>query len=102
MDSTALSTPSDKQVIVQNVPPLKDVWPESETAELLGITVRTLREWHYRRIGPPRVTFRQMICYRRESVLAWLEKFESKPRQAEHGDGDHIHQPRKKRTGVKR
>jgi DNA-binding transcriptional regulator YiaG len=62
MDNTAFSVPSDKQVIVQNITPLKDVLSEHETAELLGVTVRTLREWHYRRIGPARVTFRQMIC----------------------------------------
>jgi hypothetical protein len=57
----------------------KPVLTESDTTKFLGdITLRQLREWRWKRIGPPFVAFGRMICYRRDAVLAWLERRETK------------------------
>ena len=60
-------------------PPWDDLLTEAEVSELLGRTLRCIREWHRRRIGPPRITFQRTILYRRSSLMRWLERFESKP-----------------------
>jgi hypothetical protein len=52
---------------------------EQELADLCGRTVRTVRWWRKMRIGPPRITFNQVILYRRASVINWLLKFEEQP-----------------------
>lgn len=38
----------------------------------LGVTERTLREWHTRRLGPPRIVIGRRVFYSRGSVRAWL------------------------------
>ncbi len=45
---------------------------ESECAEELGISRRTLQRWHRLREGPPRTLVGKKIKYRRASVDAWL------------------------------
>ncbi len=45
---------------------------ETECAEELGISRRTLQRWHRLREGPPRTLVGKKIKYRRASVDAWL------------------------------
>ena len=63
----------------QEVPhstPLDGFLREQELARALGCTVRTLRRWHERRIGPPRTVCGRVILYRKSSVDNWLKSHE--------------------------
>ena len=55
---------------------------EAETAEELGVSVRTLRKWRQLRIGPPWTAVGRQIHYRIESRLAWLKSREVQPVQS--------------------
>ena len=46
---------------------------ESETAELLGISERTLQAWRVHGGGPAFVRIGRTIRYRRQDVLDWIE-----------------------------
>jgi len=50
----------------------------SELRTLLDISERQERDWHTRRIGPPRVQIGHLVLYRREAVLSWLRSQEKK------------------------
>jgi len=54
-------------------------WPELKTAQLLGITVRTLRRLQVERRGPPRVKFAQRNFYRPRDVREWLADLKPEP-----------------------
>jgi predicted DNA-binding transcriptional regulator AlpA len=58
------------------------------TAEMLGITIRTLQRWHHENYGPKRISKGGPIRYSRAEVMAWV---------AEHGRGSH--RPRSGRGG---
>ena len=59
------------------------------TAEMLGITPRTLLRWHHQNFGPERVVISQgRYAYRRAEVEAWV---------AERGQSSH--RPRTKKGG---
>jgi hypothetical protein len=53
--------------------------PESETAEELNVSVRTLRKWRQLRIGPPYVEVGRQIFYGNKSRAAWLKRREVQP-----------------------
>jgi hypothetical protein len=53
--------------------------PESETAEELNVSVRTLRKWRQLRIGPPYIEVGRQIHYGDESRAAWLKSREVRP-----------------------
>ena len=53
--------------------------PESQTAEELNVSVRTLRKWRQLRIGPPWVEVGRQIHYGDESRAAWLKSREVQP-----------------------
>src|SRR6516165_9586714 len=46
---------------------------ERQTAEELGVGVRTLRKWRQLRIGPPYIEVGRQIHYGDESRAAWLK-----------------------------
>lgn len=50
-----------------------------ETAEMLGVSPRTLARWHAMRKGPPRVNAGRSPRYRLEAVVRWLEANEVVP-----------------------
>jgi hypothetical protein len=52
---------------------------EFQTAEELGVSVRTLRKWRQLRIGPPYIEVGRQIHYRDESRAAWLKSREVQP-----------------------
>jgi hypothetical protein len=52
---------------------------ESETAEALSLSPRTLRKWRQRGIGPPWVKVGRRVVYSDESCLAWLKSSEIHP-----------------------
>ena len=52
---------------------------EFETAEELGVSIRTLRKWRQLRIGPPWTSVGRFIHYNDESVAAWLRSREVRP-----------------------
>jgi hypothetical protein len=52
---------------------------ESETAEELNVTVRTLRKWRQLQIGPPWTAVGRQIIYDDESRAAWLKSCEVQP-----------------------
>jgi hypothetical protein len=62
--------------------------PETETAEELNVSVRTLRKWRQLRIGPPWVEVGRQIHYGDESRAAWLKSREVQPARAA-PSGDH-------------
>lgn len=53
--------------------------PESETAEELNVSVRTLRKWRQIGIGPPYVEVGRQIHYGDDSRAAWLKSREVQP-----------------------
>jgi hypothetical protein len=55
---------------------------EAETAEELGVSIRTLRKWRQLRIGPPWTAVGRQIHYSNESRAAWLKSREVQPARA--------------------
>jgi hypothetical protein len=53
--------------------------PETETAEELNVSVRTLRKWRQQGMGPPYVKFARQIHYPNEGRIAWLRRQEVEP-----------------------
>jgi predicted site-specific integrase-resolvase len=53
--------------------------PETETAEELNVSVRTLRKWRQQGKGPPYVKFARQIHYPNEGRIAWLRRQEVEP-----------------------
>jgi hypothetical protein len=52
---------------------------ERETAEALGVVLRTLRKWRQRGQGPAFLKFARQIHYHDEAVAAWLKSCEVQP-----------------------
>lgn len=61
---------SDDQLIV-----------ESQAAELLKLSCRTLQAWRPLGIGPPYVRVGRAIRYRRGDLIAWIKQNTVAPRQ---------------------
>jgi hypothetical protein len=55
---------------------------ESETAEQLGVAVRTLRKWRQLGLGPAFTKFGKQIFYRDEARSSWLHSQEQQPVRA--------------------
>ena len=49
------------------------LWGPEEVAEHLGLTVKTLRNWRSRGIGPPGFLIGGAVRYRQEAVYAWVD-----------------------------
>lgn len=60
-------------------PLMADWMTRAELAQVLGITVPTLRRWEAEGIGPPFTRLGRAILYRRESFREWLRSKESRP-----------------------
>jgi hypothetical protein len=56
---------------------------EFETAEELGVSIRTLRQWRQFGIGPPWTAVGRQIHYNDESRAAWLKSCEVQPVRSE-------------------
>lgn len=52
---------------------------EPQVAQLLGVKVETLRNWHAKRQGPPRIKVGRNSMYRGQSLISWLEGREVAP-----------------------
>ena len=50
---------------------------ENETAEQLGVCIRTLKRWRSLKEGPPVTRIGRRVMYRRAAVTRWLEKREA-------------------------
>jgi hypothetical protein len=60
-----------------------DEWlSEEEAAAAVGKTVRTLRQWRRRRIGPPYTYFGRTVKYRKLSFIEHFRQSEIKPVRA--------------------
>jgi len=59
-----------------------EVLNEKQTAALVKLTPRQLRELRYDGDGPPFCKINRQVLYRRSSVFHWLASIESKPRAA--------------------
>lgn len=64
---------------------LDDKIRESELAEELGRSVRTLQLWRAQRTGPPFIRLGSQILYRREAVREWLKLLECEQPRAGRG-----------------
>jgi len=53
-----------------------DILSQDEAAEMLHISVNTLRQWRYRGEGPPYIQVGKSVVYDRASVEAWLKSRE--------------------------
>lgn len=58
---------------------LQRLLTSEELANLLGIPVRTLRQWRYVGRGPRYLKFAATVRYRASDVEAWLEEHEHDP-----------------------
>jgi hypothetical protein len=52
---------------------------ERQTAERLGVGLRTLRKWRQQGNGPPYTKFARQVHYRDEAVAAWISSHEIRP-----------------------
>jgi len=52
---------------------------ESQTAERLGVRVRTLRKWRAQGRGPAFLKLARQILYRDEAINLWLKRHEIEP-----------------------
>jgi len=52
---------------------------ERQFAKLINRDLRTVRRWHAKRIGPPRIVFQKLVLYRREAIEKWLLSHETAP-----------------------
>ena len=52
---------------------------ETETAQQLNLSIRTLRKWRQLQIGPPWTAVGRQIIYDDESRAAWLKSCEVQP-----------------------
>jgi predicted DNA-binding transcriptional regulator AlpA len=46
---------------------------ESQTAELLNVSMRTLQAWRARGLGPPVVRLGRAVRFRRRDLLLWID-----------------------------
>jgi hypothetical protein len=65
-----------KRKRVAHIPGYTD---ERQTAEDLGVGLRTLRKWRQQGKGPPYVKFARQIHYPNEGRIAWLRRQEVEP-----------------------
>ena len=57
-----------------------DEWiSEKEAAAAVGKTVRTLRQWRRRGVGPPYAYFGRTVKYRKPAFVAHYRRIEIKP-----------------------
>lgn len=49
------------------------LWGPCDVAEHLGVTVKTLRNWRSRGMGPPGFLIGGAVRYRQEAVHAWVD-----------------------------
>jgi hypothetical protein len=68
--------PNLKRKRVAHIPGYTD---ERQTAEDLGVGLRTLRKWRQQGKGPPYVKFARQIHYPNEGRIAWLRRQEVEP-----------------------
>lgn len=61
---------------------LSDKMTESEFAEEVGRSVRTLQLWRAQRVGPPFIRLGRQILYRRQAVQDWLASLEQEQPRA--------------------
>jgi len=54
---------------------------EFETAEQLGVSVRTLRKWRQQRGGPPYIKVGRQVFYSDQSREAWLQSLVVQPQR---------------------
>ena len=52
---------------------------DTELAQQLGRTARTLRTWRRQRLGPPFVVIGRDVKYRKDAVAEWLRSREQNP-----------------------
>ena len=45
---------------------------ERKAADMLGVSVKSLRRWRYQRSGPPYVTLRHLIRYSVQDLQNWM------------------------------
>jgi hypothetical protein len=55
---------------------------ETETAQQLNLSIRTLRKWRQLGIGPPWVKVGRQVVYSDESRVTWLKGQEVQPVKA--------------------
>jgi predicted DNA-binding transcriptional regulator AlpA len=46
---------------------------ETQVAEILNLSIRTLQSWRVRRAGPKYVQAGRAVRYRRRDVIAWID-----------------------------
>ena len=62
-----------------------DEWlTEEETAAAVGKTVRTLRQWRRRGVGPPYTYFGRTVRYRKPAFLKYYRQREINPAARTH------------------
>jgi predicted DNA-binding transcriptional regulator AlpA len=47
---------------------------EKEVSQIMGIAVQTLRNWRFKRVGPPYVKVSKAVRYRVDEVIDFMER----------------------------
>jgi hypothetical protein len=74
--------PSLGAVSARGPPLLADYLPERDAAEELRQSLRTLRSWRQKRVGPSWIKVGKLIFYGRNGLNSWLTSLEQKPVRA--------------------
>ena len=61
-----------------------DVLPERDAVEFLDqrlgkVSLRTVRRWHAKGVGPPRIKINGRVAYRKSALLDWIMAAEHVP-----------------------
>ena len=52
----------------------RELVTETQAAEYLGLSTKTLQSWRWRKTGPPYVKLGGAVRYRPEDLEAWLQE----------------------------
>lgn len=50
------------------------LWSIGETAQYLGVSVKTLYQWRWQKTGPQSYTVGRFVRYRPDEVRAWVDE----------------------------
>ncbi|TDQ45995.1 helix-turn-helix transcriptional regulator [Actinorugispora endophytica] len=53
---------------------LERLWSPKETAAFLGVSVKTLYDWRYKRSGPPSHRLGRHVRYLPDEVYTWVKR----------------------------
>ena len=65
---------------------ISNLLTDVESAQLLNLSVQTLRNWRSKRIGPPYIKLGRAVRYKLVDLLEWVEKRAVDPERSRHDE----------------